>query len=52
MFMRESASEAEASRHSSLVWAGLWATTVLTIVLGLFPGPLLAAVTDAARAIP
>jgi NADH-quinone oxidoreductase subunit N len=52
MFMRESATEAEPSRHSSLVWAGLWATTTLTIVLGLFPGPLLSMVTDAARAIP
>ena len=52
MFMRESTTESEPSRHSSLVWTGLWATTALTIVLGLFPGPLLSIVTDAAKAIP
>ncbi len=52
MFMREPATESETSKHSSLVWTGLWATTALTIVLGLFPGPLLSIVTDAARAIP
>ncbi|HEX7471469.1 MAG TPA: NADH-quinone oxidoreductase subunit N [Candidatus Limnocylindrales bacterium] len=52
MFMRESTTESDPSRHSSLVWAGLWATTALTIVLGLFPGPLLSIVTDAAKAIP
>jgi NADH-quinone oxidoreductase subunit N len=52
MFMRDSSTEGEPSRHSSLVWTGLWATTALTIALGLFPGPLLAIVTDAAKAIP
>ena len=52
MFMREPATEADTSRHSSLVWTGLWATTALTIFLGLFPGPLLAIVTDAAKALP
>lgn len=52
MFMREPAGEVEATRHSSLVWTGLWATTALTIALGLFPGPLLAVVTDAAKALP
>ena len=52
MFMRESTTESESSKHSSLVWTGLWATTALTIVLGLFPGPLLSIVTDAARALP
>jgi NADH-quinone oxidoreductase subunit N len=52
MWMRESTTETEASRHSSFVWTGLWATTALTIVLGLFPGPLLSIVTDAAKAIP
>jgi NADH-quinone oxidoreductase subunit N len=52
MFMREPAVEADSSRHSSLVWTGLWATTALTIFLGLFPGPLLAIVSDAARALP
>jgi len=52
MYMREPATESESSPHSSLVWTGLWATTALTIVLGLFPGPLLSIVTDAARALP
>ena len=51
MFMREPVAETEPQRHSSLVWAGLWATTVLTIVLGLVPGPLLSVVTDAAKAL-
>jgi len=51
MFMREPVAETEPQRHSSLVWAGLWATTVLTIVLGLIPGPLLSVVTDAAKAL-
>jgi NADH-quinone oxidoreductase subunit N len=51
MFMREPAGEIEAAPHSSLVWTGLWATTALTIVLGLFPGPLLSIVTEAARAL-
>ncbi len=52
MFMRESTSESDPARHSSLVWTGLWATTALTIALGLFPGPLISIVTDAAKAIP
>jgi NADH-quinone oxidoreductase subunit N len=52
MFMREPVGESDALPHSSLVWTGLWATTILTIVLGLFPGPLLSIVTDAAKALP
>ena len=52
MYMREPTTEAEPPRHGSLVWAGLWAATALTIVIGLFPGPLLEAVNTAARAIP
>jgi NADH-quinone oxidoreductase subunit N len=51
MFMREPATEAEPQRHSNLVWAGLWTTSVLTILLGLIPGPLLAVVSDAAKAL-
>jgi len=51
MFMREPVGEDDTSRHSSLVWTGLWATTALTIVLGLFPGPLLTMVSDAAKAL-
>jgi NADH-quinone oxidoreductase subunit N len=52
MYMREPATEAEPPRHGSLVWAGLWAASALTIVIGLFPGPLLEAVNHAARALP
>ena len=52
MFMREPTGEADRSPHGSLVWVGLWVTTALTIVLGLFPGPLLTMVGDAARALP
>ncbi len=52
MYMREPTTEAEPPRHGSLVWAGLWAASALTIVIGLFPGPLLEAVNHAARALP
>jgi NADH-quinone oxidoreductase subunit N len=52
MYMREPTTEAEPPRHGSLVWAGLWAATALTVVIGLFPGPLLEAVNTAARALP
>ncbi len=51
MFMREPVGEDDTTRHSSLVWTGLWATTALTIALGLFPGPLLNMVTEAAKAL-
>jgi NADH-quinone oxidoreductase subunit N len=51
MFMREPATEAEPQRHSNLVWVGLWTTSVLTILLGLIPAPLLAVVSDAAKAL-
>ena len=52
MYMREPTSEAEPPRHGSLVWAGLWAASALTIALGVFPGPLLDAVHHAALALP
>ncbi len=52
MYMREPTTEAEPPRHGSLVWAGLWTATALTIVIGLFPGPLLEVVNHAARALP
>jgi NADH-quinone oxidoreductase subunit N len=52
MYMREPVSEAEPPKHGSLVWAGLLAASVLTIVIGLFPGPLLDAVNHAAQALP
>jgi NADH-quinone oxidoreductase subunit N len=51
MYMREPVGEDDTARHSSLVWTGLWATTALTILLGLFPGPLLNMVTEAAKAL-
>jgi NADH-quinone oxidoreductase subunit N len=51
MFMREPASEQPALRHSPLLWGGLAVATVLTILLGLFPGPLLQVVGEAAQAI-
>ncbi len=51
MFMREPASDAPPLRHGALLWSGLAAATVLTIVLGLIPGPLLDVVHDAALAI-
>ncbi len=51
MFMREPATDAEPLRHGRLLWTGLAAATVLTVVLGLFPGLLLDAVGDAAMAI-
>jgi NADH-quinone oxidoreductase subunit N len=51
MFMREPTTEAQPPRHGNLVWAGLWTATFLTIAIGLFPGPLLDAVNEAARAL-
>ncbi len=51
MFMREPASEQPALRHGRLLWSGLLAATILTVVLGLIPGPLLDIVGAAARAI-
>ena len=51
MFMRDPASEQPALPHGRLLWTGLVITTILTIVFGLFPGPLLDIVGAAARAI-
>ena len=51
MFMREPKSEQPALQHGRLLWGGLVAATVLTIVLGLIPGPLFEVVGEAARAI-
>jgi NADH-quinone oxidoreductase subunit N len=51
MFMRDPAADVAAMRHGRLVWAGLGITTILTIVLGLFPGLVLDVVGEAARAI-
>jgi NADH-quinone oxidoreductase subunit N len=51
MFMREPRSEGEPLSHGRLLWGGLVAATVLTIILGLLPGPLFDVVGEAARAI-
>jgi NADH-quinone oxidoreductase subunit N len=51
MFMREPRTEAEPLRHGRLLWVGLAAATVLTIVFGVFPNALLDAVGAAAAAI-
>jgi NADH-quinone oxidoreductase subunit N len=51
MFMRDPVSDAPGLRHGRLLWGGLAAATVLTIVLGFFPGLILGMVNEAARAI-
>ena len=51
MYMRDPAAEAESSRHSPLVWAGLAITTFATVVLGLFPTGLVDVVANAAKAV-
>jgi NADH-quinone oxidoreductase subunit N len=51
MFMREPASEPEVLTHGRLMWLGLAVATILTVALGLVPGPLLDIVGQAARAI-
>ncbi|HXI46792.1 MAG TPA: NADH-quinone oxidoreductase subunit N [Candidatus Acidoferrales bacterium] len=51
MFMREPQSEEPALRHGRLMWTGLVAATILTILFGIAPGALLDMVIQAARAI-
>jgi NADH:ubiquinone oxidoreductase subunit 2 (subunit N) len=51
MYMREPQTEAPPLTHSRLLWGGLAAATFLTIILGLFPGPFLDIVNEAARSI-
>jgi NADH-quinone oxidoreductase subunit N len=51
MFMRDPDGEIAVAAHGRLVWSGLAVTTVMTIVLGLFPGLLLDLVSTAAKAI-
>jgi NADH-quinone oxidoreductase subunit N len=51
MFVRDPVSDVPAPRHGILLWGGLAAATVLTILLGAFPGLILGIVGDAARAI-
>ncbi|HEV7809463.1 MAG TPA: proton-conducting transporter membrane subunit, partial [Candidatus Limnocylindrales bacterium] len=51
MYMREPVSDAPALRHGRLLWGGLTAATVLTILFGFFPGIILGIIGDAAKAI-
>ncbi|HET7472746.1 MAG TPA: NADH-quinone oxidoreductase subunit N [Candidatus Limnocylindrales bacterium] len=51
MFVRDPVSDAPGLRHGALLWGGLAAATVLTILFGTFPGLILGMVGDAARAI-
>jgi len=51
MFMREPRSEQAALGHGALMWGGLVVASVLTVALGLIPGPFLDIVGQAARAI-
>ncbi|NJD26728.1 MAG: NADH-quinone oxidoreductase subunit N [Chloroflexi bacterium] len=51
MFMREPDAEQPALAHGRLLWGGLAAASVLTVLLGILPGPLLDVVGQAARAI-
>jgi NADH-quinone oxidoreductase subunit N len=51
MFMREPRSEDAALSHGRLMWGGLAVASVLTVALGLIPGPFLDIVGQAARAI-
>ena len=51
MFMRDPASDAPALQHGRLMWGGLAAATVLTILFGLFPGLILGVIEQAAQAI-
>jgi NADH-quinone oxidoreductase subunit N len=51
MFMREPRSEDAALAHGRLMWGGLVVASVLTVILGLIPGPFLDIVGQAARAI-
>jgi NADH:ubiquinone oxidoreductase subunit 2 (subunit N) len=49
--MREPRSEEAPPAHGRLTWSGLAVASVLTVVLGLLPGPFIDAVAQAARAI-
>jgi NADH-quinone oxidoreductase subunit N len=51
MFMRESKTDEPVLGHGRLLWSGLAVSSVLTVLLGLIPGPLLDVVGQAAKAI-
>jgi len=51
MYMRDALGEPAPVAHGALLRAGLAITAVATVVLGLFPGPLLETVGEAAAAV-
>jgi NADH-quinone oxidoreductase subunit N len=51
MFMRDPVGDGPTLRHGRLLWSGLTAATILTIVFGVFPGLILDMVGKAAGAI-
>ncbi len=51
MFMREPRAEQAPQAHGRLLWGGLAVASILTIALGLIPGPFLEIVGRAARAL-
>jgi len=51
MFMRDPVSDAPGLRHGRLLWSGLAAATVLTILFGIFPGLILGIIGNAAKAL-
>jgi NADH-quinone oxidoreductase subunit N len=51
MFMRDPADDSPALRHGMLLWGGLAVTSVLTVLLGLFPSTLLELAGEAARTL-
>ena len=51
MYMRDPASEAPPLRHGRLLWGGLAAATVLTILFGVFPGLILGIIGNAAQSL-
>jgi NADH-quinone oxidoreductase subunit N len=51
MFMREPRAETPVLEHGRLLWGGLAIASVLTLALGLVPGPFLGLVEQAAAAI-
>jgi len=51
MYMREPQGEQAPVGHGPLLRVGLTITAILTVTLGLFPGPFLASVCDAAQVL-
>ena len=51
MFMREPADQAPALAHGRLLWSGLAVSSVMTVLLGLFPTPLIELAGQAARTL-